>query len=493
VNNMKKIAMIFAAILFGVSIGAFAREMRFAGQFYPADKEVLAKFVDDALDAAKVAAPAGKIAGIVVPHAGYPFSGRVAAYAYKTIDTDYDLVVILGTGHTMRVKGAAMLAKGYYETPLGRVPVDEALAADLMKASPLFEDLPEAHANEHAIEVQLPFLQRRLKKPFKLLPAVLNTDNPDDLAAIGRILGKKLKGKKALLVVSTDLSHYPKHQDARLVDGALELALETLDPDYFQLTNAILLSRGVSELVTCACGEAALTAAMTAVKELGSVEFTALKYADSFDEDPAESSESRVVGYLAGDFVVKEKPKTYKMTFTKEQQGALLEAARESISKTFESLNNVPALSTAGVYLNLPAAVFVTLTEGGQLRGCIGTIEPRMPLFAAVNYAAVNAAFNDHRFKLLQRTELENVKIEISVLSPIRRIADVKAIKPGENGVVVVNGDHSGLFLPQVWEQIPDKESFLGELCSQKAGLERNCWQDKNTSLYTFTVDSFKE
>ena len=140
---MKNTLLMLAIFVFALFNTASAREMRFAGQFYPADKVALAKFVDDALDAAKVAAPAGKIAGIVVPHAGYPFSGRVAAFAYKTINTDYDLVVILGTAHTVRARGAAMLAKGYYETPLGRVPVDEALAAELMKASPLFEDLPE--------------------------------------------------------------------------------------------------------------------------------------------------------------------------------------------------------------------------------------------------------------------------------------------------------------------------------------------------------------
>ena len=492
-ENMKNTALISVFVFFGVCTGAYARDMRFAGQFYPAGKQALAKFVDDALAGANIPAPAGKITGIVVPHAGYSYSGRVAAFAYKAINTDYDLVVILGVGHTMQVKGAALLAKGYYETPLGRVPVDEQLAADLLKTSPLFEDLPQAHAGEHSIEVQLPFLQRRLKKPFRILPVVLNSDNSDDLAAIGRILGKKLKSKKVLLVVSTDLSHYPKHEDARLVDGALALALETLDPAYFQLTNRILLSRGVSGLDTCACGEAALTAALSAVKEIGQTEFTALKYADSYDENPADSPAGRVVGYLAGAFVAKEKARPYRMAFTNDQKNSLLAAARSAIGKSFESAAESPALSAAGTFLNLPAAVFVTLTEGGQLRGCIGTIEPRLPLFAAVDYAAVSAAFRDTRFRPLQKPELEKVKIEISVLSRLEKIEDAKAIKPGQHGVVVVNGGRSGLFLPQVWEQIPGKEDFLGELCSQKAGLERTCWQDKNTRLYIFTVDSFKE
>ena len=490
---MKNTVLISVALFLGICAEGYARDMRFAGQFYPADKKTLTEFVDEALAGAKISVPAGKISGIVVPHAGYPFSGRVAAFAYKAINTDYDLVVILGTGHTMRVAGAALLAKGYYETPLGRVPVDEELAADLIKASPLFEDKPEAHVNEHSVEVQLPFLQRRLKKPFKILPAVLNTDNPEDLAAIGRILGKKLKGRKALLVVSTDLSHYPKHEDARLVDRTLELALKTMDPVYFWLTNRVLLSRSVPALETCACGEAALTAALYAVKEIGPTEFTGLMYADSYDESPAASSEDRVVGYLAGAFVIKERAKPYKLTFTKDQQNSLLAAAREAVVKGFDSPAESPALSTAGPFLNLPAAVFVTLTEGGQLRGCIGTIEPRLPLFAAVDYAAVSAAFHDSRFQPLQKSELARVKMEISVLSRLEKVADAGAVKPGEHGVVIVRDGHSGLFLPQVWEQIPGKENFLSELCSQKAGLERNCWQDKKTELYIFTVDFFKE
>jgi hypothetical protein len=368
--------------------------------------------------------------------------------------------------------------------------VDEELAADLIKSGSLFEDRPEAHAGEHSIEVQLPFLQRRLKKTFRILPVVLNTDKPEDLAEIGRILGKKLKGRKALLVVSSDLSHYPKHEDARLVDGTLELALKTLDPGYFRLTNRLLLSRGVAGLETCACGEAALMAALAIVKEAGPAEFAGLKYADSYDENPSASPAERVVGYLAGAFVAKEKAGPYKIIFTEARRRALLDAARAAILKKFDSPGELPALASEA-WLNLPAAVFVTLTEGGRLRGCIGTVEPVMPLFAALDHAVVNAAFHDSRFEPLRKPELVAVKIEISVLSRLEKVPDSGAIKQGVHGVVVVRDGRSGLFLPQVWEQLPGKEAFLSELCSQKAGLERNCWQDKKTGLYTFTVDSF--
>ncbi|MFA6435305.1 MAG: AmmeMemoRadiSam system protein B [Elusimicrobiales bacterium] len=508
---MKNIALVFAVVLSGVCATGAAREPAFAGKFYPADKQELARFVDSVLAAAGPSAlqsfyPPAAVRAIVVPHAGYPFSGLVAAFAYKMIDTGYDLVVILGTGHTMRVRGAALLAKGYYETPLGRVPVDEKFSAGLIKASPLFEDLPEAHAGEHSIEVQLPFLQRRLKKPFKLAAAVLNTDDPALLAEIGRILGGKLKGRKALLIVSTDFSHYPSHADAKRADETLALAIKTMTPEFFRLTSRLLLGKGIPELGTCACGEAALTAAMTAVNTLGPAQFLELKYADSYDEYPAQSSPDRVVGYLAGAFVPAASAPPAKILLALEQQKELLKAARAEIKAKLLGTRADRERLSADYAFNLPGAVFVTLTEDGALRGCVGTVEPRTTLLDAVRYAALSAAFEDRRFKPVEKGELEKLKIEISVLSPLKKITGAGDITPHKHGVVVVRETgktagassareerRSGLFLPQVWEQIPGKEDFLDELCSQKAGLERNCWRDAGTGMYTFTVDSFKE
>lgn len=490
---MKNTVLVSAAVFFGVCAGASARAARFAGQFYPADKAELTAFVDKALADAAPVKPAGTVLAALVPHAGYSFSGRVAAFAYKTISTDYDLVVILGAGHTMRAGGAALLAKGYYETPLGRVPVDEELAAGLLKAGPLFEDSPQAHANEHSIEVQLPFLQRRLKKPFKILPAVLNTEKIDDLVKIGGILGRKLKGRKALIIVSTDFSHYPNHAQAKVVDETLALAIKMMTPEYFRLAGRILLNKEIPELGTCACGSAAVTAAMAAVNTLGPAQFLELKYADSYDENPEQSSPGRVVGYMAGVFVSTASAPPGKVILTPAQQKQLLKEAGTEIRNRLLGIKAKREPLSADYAFNLPGAVFVTLTEGGNLRGCVGTIEPRMTLLDAVRYGALSAAFEDGRFKPVEKEELEKLKIEISILSPLKKIAGAGEIIPHKHGVVIVRDRHSGLFLPQVWEQIPGKEDFLSELCSQKAGLERNCWKDKKTGLHIFTVDSFKE
>ena len=141
--------------------------------------------------------------------------------------------------------------------------------------------------------------------------------------------------------------------------------------------------------------------------------------------------------------------------------------------------------------LNLPGAAFVTLTEGGALRGCVGTTEPAMTLLDAVRYGAVSAAFRDGRFPPLKPDELDKVKIEVSVLSALKPV-EAAAVRPGL-GVTVERGGKSGLFLPQVWEQLQGREEFLGELCAQKAGLPRDCWKDPATKLYSFTVDAFSE
>ena len=487
-----RLILCFLTFILSVAAAA-AREAAFAGKFYPAEKKELAAFVDSALAAAGEPKLPGRVRAVIAPHAGYPYSGAVAAFAYKAIGEDYDLAVILGAGHTMPVKGAALLAKGYYETPLGRVPVDGKLAAELLKASPLFRDLPAAQAGEHSIEVQLPFLQRRLKKPFKILPVVLNGASPADLEAIGRLLAKKIKGRKAILVASTDLSHYPDHATARLADGTLIKALTALDPGYFLLTARVLSARGAPGLATCACGEDAVAAVMAAVNEGGPARFVELKYADSYDQAPALGGPERVVGYLAGAFVSAEKPAVPALQLSREEKAVLLREARTRIEERLSGKEPDQAPFSEDLSFNLPAAAFVTLTEKGALRGCIGTVEARLGLLDAVRYGAESAAFHDSRFRPVEKGELEKINIEISLLSPLKKVPGAEAVKPRVHGVVVSREGRSGLFLPQVWEQIPDKQAFLGELCGQKAGLERNCWRDKKTDLYIFTVEAFQE
>jgi AmmeMemoRadiSam system protein B/AmmeMemoRadiSam system protein A len=484
---MRLKAVLFAALLLLGRAGAGAREPAVAGRFYPADPAALAAAVDNYLAAGSTARPGGEIAAVLAPHAGYEYSGRLAGLAYKFIADRYDTVVILATGHTEGVRGAALLASDAYVTPLGRVEPDRALAAALVKASPLFEDRPAAHAAEHAVEVQLPFLQRRLKRPFKLLAATLNSAGPAERAEIGAALAGALKGKKALLVISADLSHYPSRADAAASDGALRLTLEAMDPALFRAAAQFIARKKIAGLDTCACGEAAIEAGLTAARLLGARSFLTLAASDSYAENPA-GDPGRVVGYLSGVFLKAGQPAG--LALTKAQKAALLREARQALERHFSG-EDLPSGLNADPRLNLPGAAFVTLLQDGALRGCVGTVLPALTLADAVRYGAYGAAFEDGRFKPLRREELAGVKLEISVLSPLQPVKPGD-IKPG-SGVFLQLGKKSGLFLPQVWEQIPAKEDFMGELCAQKAGLPRDCWQQAGTALYSFTVDSFEE
>ncbi|MDD2804629.1 MAG: AmmeMemoRadiSam system protein B [Elusimicrobiales bacterium] len=481
-------SLFLTALLLGAARPAGAREAAVAGKFYPADPAGLARLVDGYLAPGGQKKPEGGVVAVLAPHAGYEFSGRLAGMAYWFAADSYETVVILATGHTEAVKGAALLASDFYETPLGRVQPDRQLAAALLKASPLFEDRPSAHLREHAVEVQLPFLQRKLKKPFKLLAATLNTDDPAARREIGTALAAALKGKKALIVISADFSHYPGEADAAASDGALRLALEAMDPDLFRTAAAFMAEKGVPGLETCACGGAAVEAGLTAARLLGAKSFRTLAVSDSGAESPRAGTDS-VVGYISGLFLKAGRP--LALALAAGQKDRLLKEARSALERSFSG-ERQPAGLAADPRLNLPGAAFVTLTKGGALRGCVGTVVPALTLADAVRYGALGAAFRDARFPPLGKEELPEVEIEISVLSPLRP-AQPGGIKPRAQGVLLERGDKSGIFLPQVWEQIPGKDEFMGELCAQKAGLPRDCWKDPDTKIYSFTVDSFTE
>jgi len=474
-------------------VSAETRKAFFAGKFYPEKREELAKTVDKAVSSAEIKISSGEIIALIAPHAGYEFSAGVAGYAYKAVaGKKYDTVVILATAHTMSVEGGAVYAAGEFETPLGKLKVDEALARKLLKETGLFSENTRAHSKEHAVEVQLPFLQRTLAPGFKILPIVMNTDSLYSMRRAGEFLAGALKGKKALIVISSDLSHYPEHGTAKKVDETTLLALKTLDPEYFWLTNRILMGRGEKDLGTAWCGEAAVLAGMSAAAALGADEVVELKYADSYDENKAYGNPSGVVGYAAVLFKDTKEDKRFKPELSRERKDFLLKLARETVSAKLEG-KEIKAGLSGDYFLNLPGAVFVTLTKNGVLRGCVGSIQPRSTIHDAVIYSALAAAFEDGRFTPLKKEELGEVKMEISLLSPLKKVKGAGEILPGKHGVVIMKDSRSGLFLPQVWEQIPDKTDFLEEICSQKAGLKRDCWKDKDAEIYVFTVDAFEE
>jgi AmmeMemoRadiSam system protein B/AmmeMemoRadiSam system protein A len=466
------------------------REPAVAGAFYPGDPKELEAMVDGLLKKAEPKPLPGKAVALLVPHAGYVFSGETAVYGYNAVKGDWKTVVLIGAGHRYRVNGAALYHRGAFRTPLGDVPINEKLCVKLLKESPYILDLPKVHDGEHSVEVQVPFLQR-LTKDFSIAPMIMNMVKPETCEIIGQAIARALKDENALIVISSDLSHFPKMNDAQMVDQTTLRALQFMDPSYFRLTCDLLMKKDIEELGCTYCGDTALLTGQAAAMALGADRGVLIRYMNS-GEIPRIGDPSRVVGYGAFAFVKTGEeglPSKHQLGDAEKKQ--LRELARNTIKQRLDE-KPVPKLPVfENSELNLPAAVFVTLTKGGVLRGCIGCLGPTLPLAEALQQYAQEAAFSDHRFPPVAQGELEKLEIEISILSPLRRVKSAESIEPKKHGVVVKQGRSSGLFLPQVWEKIPEKEQFLGELCEQKAGLSRKAWQDPKTELYIFTVEAF--
>ena len=363
----------------------------------------------------------------MVPHAGYEYSGALAAEGFKTLTGNYSTFVLVGTAHHVGLKGAALIAHGSYRTPLGSVPIDEELAAQLLRESSAFEDRSDAQADEHSIEVELPFLQRRFHD-FKIVPIVMNNEDPAAMRPVGEAIARAIRGKNIFLIISSDLSHYPPRDIARKADMTFLAALKRLDPDYLALTAEMLVGRREKGLVTAACGLAAIEAGVTAATALGADRAMFLNYANTGDIVP--EAESRSVGYGAVALVNSGTPLRKTFALDESSRTRLLQAARDSIAQGLNGKRYVSGTARENSELNLPAAVFVTLTEQGHLRGCIGTTVPQGGLLESVRYFARQAAFEDPRFKPLEKNELPQTHIEISILSSPERIPDANAIVP---------------------------------------------------------------
>lgn len=466
------------------------RKAAVAGQFYDADAARLRAEVAGYLKSPR--STKGRVLGILAPHAGYCYSGATAGAAFSFLrEIDFDTAVIVGTAHTGEVKGAAIMTEGLFETPLGRVEVDSALAKTLLASSKLFEDRPSAHAREHSVEVELPFLQT-LGKTFKFVPVAANTSDLKKLETIGGSLGEAVKGRKAVICVSSDLSHYPPGEVAENSDLSLLQAFRTAvrnrDMGHFALANDLLLEKSAYCMDTAACGYAAMVIGAAACVEAGADDFELIGYTHS---GKVSGDATRVVGYGAGLFVSGARAESRPLSAALKAE--LLALARESIENRLKGGKKQALPLSSSPELNQPAAVFVTLEKRGTLRGCIGTMTPRLLLSDAVAEFAAASAFEDSRFAPLSAVELAELKIEISVLSPLRRAAGWEEIAEGRHGVYVRKGRAGGTYLPQVWEHFGSKEDFLTSLCREKAGLPAMAWKEKSTELYVYTVDSFKE
>jgi AmmeMemoRadiSam system protein B/AmmeMemoRadiSam system protein A len=467
------------------------REAAIAGSWYPEDAHELTQMIDQMLAAAEPVD--GAPVGLLVPHAGYVYSGQVAAQGFKQLEgARYDVAVIIASDHQAPLSTpVSVWAEGGFETPLGIVPVDVDLAQALVEADPRITFDPGAHEGEHPIEIELPFLQR-VCPDCCIVPVLMGAADNETVEALAAALLEALgqgsewasSGRRAVVIASSDLSHYPTYDDALVADGAVLGAIETGDPIQVRDTIGALMKAGLPNLATCACGEGPILVTMRIAQGLGADTVTVLRYANSGDS--AYGDKNQVVGYGAVMWWQYEPPAP-----TEAQREELLALARTTIAEYLET-EIIPDYETDDPLLSRRAGAFVTLKQRGELRGCIGHTRADLPLYQVVQQTAVSAATGDPRFPPLTPEDLDQVTVEISILSPFRRATDVEQVEVGTHGLMIFKGQNRGLLLPQVpVEQGWDRDEYLRNLCL-KAGLPAGCWQEGAT-LYAFTAVVFGE
>src|SRR3954464_484971 len=426
---------------------ASIRTAAVAGMFYPADAHALAAELDELLQGVEQSRPRlGFPKALIVPHAGYIYSGSVAARAYDELAAARGIVsrvVMLGPVHRVPVRGLAIPSDDAFATPLGTIAIDRA-ALDQVRALPQVVTSDRAHLQEHALEVQLPFLQRQLGD-FALAPFAVGMATTDEVAQVIEALWG---GPETLIVISTDMSHYHPYAEARQIDGHTlsRIADFATDLDHEE-----------------ACGATPLNGFLSLARRRN----LHIKLLAACNSGDTAGGKGQVVGYSS--FALYEAGT--EVSDDKAGQ-TLLAIARSAIDAKL--LGNGQTVEAG--WLRQAGATFVTLTKEGRLRGCIGSLEARRPLAADVAENAVAAAFRDPRFPPLTAEEWPSVRVEVSLLSSPKpmRFADeadlLAQIRQGEDGIILEGDGRRATFLPQVWESIADKRQFLAEL-ARKAGL----------------------
>jgi len=474
--------LFFLIIIPGLNeVWAQDRPADVAGEFYDQNPTSLKQKINGFLAAAKEPTkPTNSLVALIVPHAGYDFSGPTAAVAYQLLQGEsFDTIILIGPQHRKYVSGAAVWPAGQWHTPLGGVEVDKDFVQALIVAEPRIVANQELHRGEHSLEVQLPFLQ--VVRPNARIVPILITEH-DFAQPLAAALIKTMQAfptKRFLVIASSDMTHYRPEELTRAHDQKTLALIKDLDSCGLERA----FSAGESEL----CGAAAILTVLALLQATPQAMVTPLAYATSGD---VSDDKTRVVGYgatmaEAGGWQEAYTQETLVLTLFQKRQ--LLLIARETL-KAYINEGKTLDFSMAEPVLQVPMAVFVTLTDTqGKLRGCIGDIFPQEPLYLAVQHMTIAAAVKDSRFTPVRPDEVDNLVIEISILSYPRRVCNADAVRSGVDGVVLRRGNSQGVFLPDVWEMLPNRQDFFDELCTQKADLERKCEQDPQTQMDTFT------
>jgi AmmeMemoRadiSam system protein B/AmmeMemoRadiSam system protein A len=469
------------------------RKPAVAGQFYPADPAALRQTLADLFARAKPR-NVEKVAAVITPHAGYVFSGVVAASSFNQIDPDmeYDNIFVIASSHQVSFMGASVYDIGDYVTPLGKVPVNIPLAKKLIEENQVFTFNPEADHNEHSLEVQIPFLQYHMKKPFRIVPIVIGSQSPQSCKKIADAL-KPYFTPDNLFVISTDFSHYPAYADAKIADQATCDAILSNDPDQLIRLISDYKKKDVPNLVTNLCGWTSVLSLLYMTCADPAITLKPVNYMNSGEAKYGDKSQ--VVGYwsIVATRTAQPKREESGFSFTAEEKVILLGIARKTINRYIRE-GKKPEIDTKGFTRNLSmkAGAFVTLKENGALRGCIGRFTSDIPLWEVIVEMAIASSTQDNRFEPVTAKEIDRIEIEISVLSPMKRIYSADEIVMGKHGIYVKKGWYSGTFLPQVAAETGwSREEFLGHCARDKAGIGWDGW--KEAELYTYEACVFSE
>jgi len=484
--EIKKIIIVLALSCQLSAVSCFAQEVKqpnVAGAFYPDNPRELSEMIDGFLNAASPEAVEGEIFALISPHAGYVFSGQVAAYGYKLIkNKPYKTVVIIGPSHYFGFGGVSVYPEGVFRTPLGDLEIDKEFTKKLLNRDIEISFQAQAFGKEHSLEVQLPFLQKVLKD-FKIVPIIMGDCSLSTCKKLAGLLKEAIGSRHDVLVVaSTDMYHGYDYEESEIIDNLTLSYLKNMDEEG--------LYNGLREGKLQLCGGFPVVTTLILARQLGHNKLKVLNHTNSAIVTSRKIKGNWTVGYSSS---VIDQPKGEVAMLNKDQRKKLLEIARKSI-ETYLKTGKKLEVKEADAVLLKEMGAFVTLHEHGELRGCIGNLVGTQPLYLTVRDMAVEAAVGDPRFPHVESDELKNIEIEISVLSPMEKIDSVDKIQLGVHGVLVRRGFNSGVFLPQVATETGwSKEEFLSYLCAHKAGLSADAWKDKSTEIYIFSAEVFSE
>tara|TARA_R110000782_G_scaffold245878_8_gene332609 strand:- start:548 stop:1915 length:1368 start_codon:yes stop_codon:yes gene_type:complete len=432
------------------------RKPAVAGSFYPQNANQLNHMLEDYLTNSDIHIKPPK--AIIAPHAGYIYSGQIAANIYRNIEklkSQITRVVLLGPAHRVYVKGIALPSNTHFATPLGNVPLDTNVLSQLEHHSDInFSDA--AHEQEHSLEVHLPFLQKVLND-FTLIPLLVGDAGPEQVATI---LKELWGGNETLIVISSDLSHFLDYETACKTDNNTTRLIENFDYE------------SISSNQACGCMP------MCGLLKYAHEKNMSIQTLDLRNSGDTAGTKDRVVGYgayaLFNGLILNENDKT-----------TVFDVINKSIQLGLDSGDAyIPETQNYPAQLQEKYAVFITLKLNGQLRGCIGTTEARMPLINAVAHFAHAAAFCDPRFKPLVADEFEQVEISLSLLTPATAFPFkdeqdlIEQLRQNVDGLIIAKNNARATFLPAVWESISNKRQFLDEL-KRKAGIQTSDSPDK--------------